>query len=71
MSKQPRWVKSSLSLSNGNCAEVAVMHDGCVAIRDSEFPYGPIITFKPADWTAFISGAKAGEFDIAALLATP
>lgn len=35
-----------------------------VAVRDSKDPAGPVLTFTPAEWTAFIAGAKDGEFDL-------
>jgi len=41
--------------------EVAFVR-GAVAVRDSKDPAGPSLVFKPADWTAFLGGAKGGQF---------
>jgi Domain of unknown function (DUF397) len=57
------WFKSILSLSNGNCVEVASLPDGGVGVRDSKDAAGPVLRFTPAEWEAFLGGAKAGEFD--------
>ena len=59
----PRWVKSSLSFSNGNCVQVARLANGQVCVRDSKNPGGPILRFTPAEWQAFLGGARRGEFD--------
>ena len=58
-----RWVKSSLSYSNGACVEVAELPDGRVGVRHSKDPSGPVLRFTPAEWHAFLGGAQAGEFD--------
>jgi hypothetical protein len=60
-----RWHKSSRSSSQGNCVEVADNLDGIVAVRDTKDKgNGPILTFTPSEWAAFIAGAKDGEFDL-------
>jgi hypothetical protein len=59
----PRWVKSSLSFSNGACAEVADLPGGMVGVRHSKDPSGPVLRFTPAEWHAFLGGAVNGEFD--------
>ncbi len=56
------WRKSTRSNGQGQCVEVAELTDG-VAVRDSKDPNGPVLVFTPAEWTAFIKGAKDGEFD--------
>ena len=58
-----RWVKSSLSLSNGNCVEVANLAGGTVGVRDSKDVKGPVLRFTPAEWDAFLGGVRNGEFD--------
>jgi hypothetical protein len=58
-----RWVKSSLSFSNGACVEVADLPDGKVGVRHSKDPSGPVLRFTPAEWHAFLTGAQVGEFD--------
>lgn len=37
--------------------------DDYVGMRNSAHPEGPILVFTPAEWDAFIEGAKDGEFD--------
>lgn len=49
--------------SGGNSVETSRLADGGMAVRDSRNPDGPILFFTPAEWTAFIEGAKDGEFD--------
>lgn len=58
-----RWIKSSLSFSNGNCVEVAHLPGGHIGVRDSKDPAGPVLQFTPDEWSAFIGGARNGEFD--------
>lgn len=58
------WYKSSRSSGNGNCVEVAVIDDA-IAVRDSKDRSGPVLVFTPAEWDAFVAGAKGGEFDLA------
>ena len=57
------WVKSSASFSNGNCVEVTQLPDGHVGIRHSQHPEGPVLRYTPAEWHAFLQGARNGEFD--------
>ena len=56
------WRKSSHSAYNGSCVETAGLPGG-VAVRDSKDPGGPQLAFTAAEWSAFIAGAKDGEFD--------
>ncbi|GAA2205693.1 DUF397 domain-containing protein [Nonomuraea monospora] len=60
------WQKSSFSGDNGgDCVEVAHKEaDRLIAVRDSKDPDGPKLFFTPAEWTAFLKGAKANEFDL-------
>jgi hypothetical protein len=58
------WHKSSRSSGNGNCVEVAILDDA-VAVRDTKDRSGPVLVFTPAEWSAFVAGAKGGEFDLA------
>jgi len=57
------WVKSSLSLANGNCVEVASLPDGGAAVRNSRQSGGPVLRFAPDEWHAFVDSVRAGEFD--------
>ncbi|WP_433519999.1 DUF397 domain-containing protein [Nonomuraea sp. CA-143628] len=34
-----------------------------VAVRDSKDRGGPLLTFTPGEWRAFLGGVKDGEFD--------
>lgn len=58
------WHKSTRSGPNtDNCVEIAFV-DGAIAVRDSTYPDGPVLIFTPAEWDAFVGGARDGEFDI-------
>jgi hypothetical protein len=58
-----RWRKSVRSGgSGGNCVEVADNLPGVVAVRDSKDPTGPVLTFRPAVWVAFVAASRSGEF---------
>ena len=57
------WRKSTRSTASGACVELAPLADGGVAVRHSRTPDGPILHYNAAEWTAFLAGAKAGEFD--------
>jgi Domain of unknown function (DUF397) len=58
-----RWMKSSLSFSNGNCVEVAGLAGGDIGVRDSKDSEGPVLRFTPDEWRAFLGGVRNGEFD--------
>lgn len=58
------WRKASKSGQSGQCVEVAVPGDGRVLVRDSKDPGGPVLSFTPGEWDAFLDGAKRGEFDL-------
>ena len=61
------WMKSQRSgPTGGNCVEVAFLPGGDVAMRNSRQPDGPALIFTPAEWNAFIGGARDGEFQLAA-----
>jgi hypothetical protein len=58
------WRRSTRSGPySDNCVEVAFV-DGAIAMRDSKNPNGTVLIFTPAEWDAFVEGAKDGEFDL-------
>jgi hypothetical protein len=58
------WRKSSHSGDAGECVETVVLPDQRVAVRHSKHPADAVLIYTPAEWRAFIAGAKAGEFDL-------
>lgn len=57
------WIKSGRSNQSGNCVELAQLSDGSVAVRNSRHPQGPALVYTRAEITAFVAGAKDGDFD--------
>jgi hypothetical protein len=56
-----QWRKSTRSGDNGACVE-ARYTDGLTQVRDSKNPAGPVLTFSPAEWSAFLATVKARGF---------
>lgn len=52
------WRKSSRSNNTGECVEVANNLPGRVQVRDSKDQSGPILTFTPSAWSAFVRLAR-------------
>lgn len=46
------------------CVSVAIKGHG-VAVRDTKDPSKTTLKFTRGEWTAFVKGVKAGEFDTA------
>ncbi|ASU86212.1 DUF397 domain-containing protein [Nocardiopsis gilva YIM 90087] len=66
------WMRSSLSREDSDAiVEVAKFDDGFRAVRDGKNPEKGILFFTPAEWEAFVLGAKDGEFDIPEEYLTP
>jgi hypothetical protein len=57
--------KAAASVNIGNCVEVGSCDcaDAPVHVRDSKDQSGPVLRFTAAEWSAFLSGVRAGEFD--------
>jgi hypothetical protein len=62
-----RWERGDGTNDDGDHVEVAaVPHtDGVtyMVMRNSAQPAGPVLVFTPAEWDAFVKGARDGEFD--------
>lgn len=61
-SQQLVWHRAS-RCANGECVEVAG-RGSSVLVRDSKDTAGAILSYSNEEWTAFVSGVKAGEFDV-------
>ncbi|WP_442791501.1 DUF397 domain-containing protein [Micromonospora sp. NBC_01813] len=60
MSATPQWRTSTRSGNGGNtCVEVADNLPGQVLVRDSKDVAGPVLTFGPAAWSAFVTELTA------------
>ncbi|GAA0395994.1 DUF397 domain-containing protein [Streptomyces luteireticuli] len=57
------WVKSSESVGQGNCVELAKLPGGRVAVRNSRYPDGAALVYTREEMVAFLRGAKGSEFD--------
>jgi hypothetical protein len=58
------WRKSSFSNYNGSCVEAGRLQPGFIGVRDTkDNSSGPVLIFTDREWSAFISGAKEGQFD--------
>jgi Domain of unknown function (DUF397) len=59
--EQSRWRRAKRCASN-TCVEVA-MDGEHYLIRDSKRPEIEPLRFTGAEWTAFLAGAREGDFD--------
>lgn len=57
------WITSS-ACNNSACVQVAHLPGGMVALRDSKDVAKPAHLFDSDEWAAFLTGVKAGEFDL-------
>lgn len=57
------WRKSSRSGGGANCVEVRRIND-TIQVRDTKNPDGPVLSFTPSEWDAFLDGVHKGEFDL-------
>jgi hypothetical protein len=66
------WDKPELDLSNadwhsssGGLGDVQIAFvEGFIAMRNSHRPESPSLIVTPAEWGAFVSGARKGKFDL-------
>jgi hypothetical protein len=57
------WIKSSTSDSDDDCVEMRRLGPN-IEVRDTKHgEHGPVLRFTPAEWDAWLDGAKKGEFD--------
>ena len=64
MNHHSQWRKSSFCGQNSDCVEMADLGNGAIGVRDSKLgATSPVLTFTRAELGAFLSGARAGEFD--------
>ncbi|MEV6975337.1 DUF397 domain-containing protein [Kitasatospora sp. NPDC093806] len=56
------WRKSSHSVQEGQCIEVADGFPGIVPVRDSKDAEGPALIFPTDAFASFITAVQAGEF---------
>jgi hypothetical protein len=54
------WRKSSYSMSNGQCVEIASLGSGRIGVRDSQAveSAGPVLHFRYTAWSAFTAGLR-------------
>jgi hypothetical protein len=58
----PAFRKSTRSIANGQCIEIARLLNGRLAVRDSFDKAGPIATFTPSVWRTFLNRVKDSDF---------
>jgi hypothetical protein len=64
MDQPTTWTRSTrCTEGGGNCVEVAALPNGSVAVRDSKDPGAAHLVFSRAEWSAWLDGAKQGQFD--------
>jgi hypothetical protein len=62
-SEPTSWIKAARSGGEGSCVEMR-RRDGGVEVRDSKAgESGPVLRFAPATFSAWLDGARRGEFD--------
>jgi hypothetical protein len=58
------WQKSTFSNLNGSCVEVSRLPSDHIGFRDTkDNGAGPVLIFTGKEWSAFLAGAKEGQFD--------
>ncbi|WP_425581618.1 DUF397 domain-containing protein [Streptomyces stramineus] len=54
------WLSGSQGIGDVQIAFV----EGFIAMRQGRRPERPALIFTPAEWRAFVLGAREGEFDL-------
>ncbi|QIS22017.1 DUF397 domain-containing protein [Nocardia terpenica] len=57
------WFKSSHSGGGNECVEIAWLPTGHVGVRDSKNSTAPALVFTSAEWDAFTTAMRDGEFN--------
>lgn len=57
------WRKSRSSNPSGECVEIASLHTGQIAVRNSRDPGGPVLICGPEAIAALVRAAREGDFD--------
>jgi hypothetical protein len=57
------WRKPWSGGNGGSCLEALLLHDGRVALRQSEDPEGPALIYPHSAIEHFVRGAKSGQAD--------
>ena len=58
------WVRSSYSMTNGNCVEVAKRPGKVIEVRDSKDTEGLILSFTDTGWRLFLGGIRNDGLDL-------
>jgi hypothetical protein len=62
-SRTTPWIKASASDTGSSCVEQR-RNEGLVEVRDTKARgTGPVLRFTPAEYAAWLDGARRGEFD--------
>lgn len=59
-----QWLRAR-ACENNQCVEVMFDQSDHVLVRDSKTPDGPVLRFTPAEWRAFTTGIREGDFEFA------
>lgn len=61
---QASWRKSTYSNLNGSCFEISRLSVDRIGVRDTKDQgTGPVLVFTGPEWSAFLAGAREGQFD--------
>jgi hypothetical protein len=58
-----KWRVSSKCGGNGECVAVAKLPDGDIVVKDTKERNGQVLRFSASEWSAFLAGVRAGEFE--------